>query len=275
MNPIFENQPTTTALAKAKEITLLKRKLEVFQSESINDLKQEIEGKQRNLESFLSSISGKDCPIQTKEYLLGLFSTFDVEKTFIKVYGDIKTVTTKTGEAINTNFSISMSILDLLRKLANYELDLYNIIDESELSSAELADLFRDVFKEDETTDETVIQLFEQTKKRALLLRDRIEALRLEFEDELNKKSCEYDDSIRKQNSKIKALESDLDKRIDNLNKRISEQGLSIHNQKERLQSISKASESSNTKLKKWVILGGILTFTISLIGSVLIHLFL
>jgi hypothetical protein len=275
MNPIFENQPTTTALAKAKEITLLKRKLEVFQSESINDLKQEIEGKQRNLESFLSSISGKDCPIQTKEYLLGLFSTFDVEKTFIKVYGDIKTVTTKTGEAINTNFSISMSILDLLRKLANYELDLYNIIDESELSSAELADLFRDVFKEDETTDETVIQLFEQTKKRALLLRDRIEALRLEFEDELNKKSCEYDDSISKQNSKIKALESDLDKRIDNLNKRISEQGLSIHNQKERLQSISKASESSNTKLKKWVILGGILTFTISLIGSVLIHLFL
>ena len=122
MNPIFENQPTTTALAKAKEITLLKRKLEVFQSESINDLKQEIEGKQRNLESFLSSISGKDCPIQTKEYLLGLFSTFDVEKTFIKVYGDIKTVTTKTGEAINTNFSISISILDLLRNLPTMNL---------------------------------------------------------------------------------------------------------------------------------------------------------
>ena len=127
MNPIFENQPTTTALAKAKETTLLKRKLEVFQSESINDLENEIKAKQQKLESFLPSISGKDCPIQTKEYLLGLFSKLDVEGTFIKVYGDIKTVTTKTGEAINTNFSISRSILDLLRKLANYELDLYKM----------------------------------------------------------------------------------------------------------------------------------------------------
>ena len=88
-------------------------------------------------------------------------------------------------------------------------------------------------------------------------------------------KCNEYNNRINKQNSKIIALESDIGKRIDNLNKRISEQELSIHNQKERLQSISKTSESSNTKLKKWVVLGGVLTFTISLIGSLLIQYFL
>ncbi len=268
MDPIFENQPTLMALAKDKEKTLLKRKLEVFQSENINDLEREIKDKKQKLESFLPSISGKDCPIQTKEYLLGLFEHLDVEGTFIKVYADIKTVTTNTGEAINTNFSISMSILDLLRKLANYELDLYNIIDESELSSAELADLFRDVFKENETTDETVIQLFEQTKKRALLLRDRIEALRNEFQNELNNNYSK----LSQQNS---ALKSEIEKSINNLNKRIGDQSVSIHNQSERLKKVSLTSDSINKKINKWVIFGSILTFALSLLGSFLIYHYL
>lgn len=247
MNPISENQSTALALSNTERMFSLKNKLETFQLQSINELKTDIAIKKSELAISLATISGNECPIKTKEYYISLFNTTDVEQTFKAVYNDFKFVTKVSGNAIHTNFNISMSILDLLKKLANYELDLYNIIDESELTSAELAGLFRDVLKENETTDETVIQLFEQAKKRAFLLRDRIEALRLEFENELNSKI----DSITQQNKE------------------------SISKTNNRIDGLESKSGGTNKKIKTWIILGSVLTLALSLVGSFLIHHYL
>ena len=237
-------------------------------------LEKKIDMDRADLDNSISKIN-TTCPIKRNEYWISLFNSTDVDGTFTAIYNDIIALKNATVNAFQSSFFNSKKTLELLKKIADYEQDLYSIIDESELTSAELSSLFVDTLKDTNIKDETVLQLLQQAKDRALRLKERMDALRQEIENELNNRCNEYNDRINKQNFKINTLESDIDKKIDNLNKRISEQGLSIHNQKERLQSISKTSESSNTQLKKWIILGGVLTFTISFIGSVLIHLFL
>ena len=214
------------------------------------------------------SIINTTCPIKRNEYWISLFNSTDVDGTFTAIYEDIIALKNATVNAFQSSFFTSKETLKLLKKLADYELDLYSIIDESELTSAELSSLFVSALKDTNVKDETVLQLLQQAKDRALRLKERFESFRNEFENKLK-------DSSSKANNRIGKLESETKESINNLNKRIGDQGVSIHNLKEGLKKISTMSDDKNKSTKTWVVLGSVLTFVFSLVGSFLIHHFL
>lgn len=205
------------------------------------------------------------CPIKRKEYWISCFNSTDVKKTFTAIYEDILELKNATVKAFKSSFINSKETLNLLKQLADYELDLYSIIDESELTSAELSSLFVSTLNDTNIKDETVLQLLQQAKDRALRLKERFESFRNEFENELKESSS-------KANNRIGKLESETKESINNLNKRISDQSVSIHNLKEGLK---KVSTMNNGIIKKRIILGAVFTFALSLVGSFLIHYFL
>lgn len=208
-------------------------------------LEKKIDIDKADLDKSINKIN-TTCPIKRNEYWISLFNSTDVDSTFTAIYEDIIALKNATVNAFQSSFFNSKETLKLLKKLADYELDLYAIIDESELTSAELSSLFVSALKDTNIKDETVLQLLQQAKDRALRLKEQMDALRQEVENELNNRYNEYKGLLIKQNSKIDELKTETEVSIKNI-KRIN---------------------------KRFLLYGG-LTIFLSLIGSVLIHLFL
>ena len=208
-------------------------------------LEKKIDIDKADLDKSINKIN-TTCPIKRNEYWISLFNSTDVDSTFTAIYEDIIALKNATVNAFQSSFFNSKETLKLLKKLADYELDLYSIIDESELTSAELSSLFVSALKDTNIKDETVLQLLQQAKDRALRLKEQMDALRQEVENELNNRYNEYKGLLIKQNSKIDELKTETEVSIKNI-KRIN---------------------------KRFLLYGG-LTIFLSLIGSVLIHLFL
>lgn len=230
-------------------------------------LEKKIDQDKKDLYKSINKIN-TTCPIKRNEYWISLFNSTDVDSTFTAIYNDIIALKIATVDAFKSSFINSKETLNLLKRLADYELDLYSIIDESELTSAELSSLFVSTLNDTNIKDETVLQLLQQAKDRALRLKERFESFRNEFENKLK-------DSSSKANNRIDKLETKTKESINNLNKRIGDQGVSIHNLKEGMKKISTLSDDKNKRIKTWVILGSVLTFALSLVGSYLIHHFL
>lgn len=205
-------------------------------------LEKKIDIDKADLDKSINKIN-TTCPIKRNEYWISLFNSTDVDSTFTAIYEDIIALKNATVNAFQSSFFNSKETLKLLKKLADYELDLYSIIDESELTSAELSSLFVSALKDTNIKDETVLQLLQQAKDRALRLKEQMDALRQEVESELNNRYNEYKGLLIKQNSKIDELKTET--------------------------------EVSKKRINKRFLLYGGLTIFLSLIGSVLIHLFL
>ena len=262
----METNSNNTKTSTITKMDAVKKKIEKLNNDC-SWLEQKIKCDEDTLKQSISEIS-TSCPIKTTEYWIKWFDHTDVNGTFIAVYNDIVKFKNATVQAFRDGFYNSTEILSLLRKVADYELDLYRIIDESELTSAELSEMLTVALNDSNTTDDVVVQLLEQAKQRAIRLKERFESFRNEFENELKESSS-------KANNRIDKLKSETENSIGDLNKRIGDQGVSIHNLKERLKKMSTMSDDKNKRTKKWVVLGFVLTFVFSLVGSFLIHHFL
>ena len=153
----------------------------------LNELEEKIKKDKESLENSLEKLEKKKCPIQKNEYLWGLVQKCDWEKSFLAMYEDIKSVSGSSKDAIKVCNDNMISILGLIRILAVYESELYELMDRSELSNAELANILRDICKDADIKDESIIELFEQASNRAYKLRDRINNLRFEMNEKFSK----------------------------------------------------------------------------------------
>lgn len=196
-------------------------------------LEKKIDIDKADLDKSINKIN-TSCPIKRNEYWISLFNSTDVDSTFTAIYGDFIALKNATVNAFQSSFFNSKETLKLLQKLAEYELDLYSIIDESELTSAELSSLFVDTLTDTNIKDETVLRLLQQAKDRALRLKERMDALRNEFNNNLGNNE-----------RRIKVLSEQFDKLTQDVhNKKIDTDNKYSHIEKKLSQTIE---EHTNT----------------------------
>jgi len=144
-----------------------------------------IEVEKRRLDDNLRELNGSFTPIIENEHLWGLFKTNNYKDSIIGVYDRMRKFSQSTFDAINnTNSNLSLT-LDLIKILARTEKDIYEIMDNNNLKIHDIADVIDRICKKNNIKDSKVRDVLEQTFQRSYTLRDRINTLKLNFEERL------------------------------------------------------------------------------------------
>ena len=185
----MNNDNTITVSVPSMERQELEDRIKKFSSlSSCPDFKKitnTIDKQDSALKSNLRDIDSSFSPIVEDEHLWGLFSTNNYKESIVQVYERMKKFSKNALGAIkNTNDNL-ISTLNLLTILARTEKDLYELIDNSELKIQDVTDIIQEICDKNNIKDEKVKNVLEQTFKRSYTLRDRINGLRLQFDERL------------------------------------------------------------------------------------------
>lgn len=158
------------------DIALLQNKVGI----QLKDLSESISKGQDEIKYTLDELGSSNIDIRIKRHWYGSIDKDSVVKSLENVYSNLGGYIVKCGEAIrNTNDNLVRTI-DLIKLLAIVEKDLYEQIDDQNVSSNELKSILLDWFKQQGIKDEDVKELLETSFQRAYTLRDRINVLRHE-----------------------------------------------------------------------------------------------
>lgn len=212
----MNNDNTITVSVPSMERQELEDRIKKFSSlSSFPDFKKitnTIDKQDSALKSNLRDIDSSFSPIVEDEHLWGLFSTNNYKESIVQVYERMKKFSKNALGAIkNTNDNL-ISTLNLLTILARTEKDLYEIIDNSELKIQDVTDIIQEICDKNNIKDEKVKNVLEQTFKRSYTLRDRINGLRLQFDERLAKIDKHFADIQSEYEEKELHLQSIVEK---------------------------------------------------------------
>lgn len=161
--------------------------------EIINRLEQQdtlvkVKGMQDTLRDDLVLLEGKvseidDCnPIKTKKILW--IPSIDKKASFEGLSEQDKEIVVCFKDALSRVNVRIHDIVSLIEQVALFENDLYKIFDEYQTDSNELKQVLHDIFQEKGLTEEEIYKLLDSSFIRARTLRDRINAVRSEQQEE-------------------------------------------------------------------------------------------
>lgn len=189
------------------DIALLQNKIGI----QLKDLSDSISKGQDEIKYTLDELGSSNIDIRIKRHWYGSIDKDSVVKSLENVYSNLGGYIVKCGEAIrNTNDNLVRTI-DLIKLLAIVEKDLYEQIDDQNVSSNELKSILFDWFKQQGIKDEDVKELLETSFQRAYTLRDRINVLR----HECNTKISQALERISILEEKLENASSEIDKLLD------------------------------------------------------------
>lgn len=181
--------------------------------EIINRLEQQdtlvkVKGMQDTLRDDLVLLEGKvseidDCnPIKTKKILW--IPSIDKKASFEGLSEQDKEIVVCFKDALSRVNVRIHDIVSLIEQVALFENDLYKIFDEYQTDSNELKQVLHDIFQEKGLTEEEIYKLLDSSFIRARTLRDRINTVRSEQQEENSRI-----------NAHLNALEQKINKKAD------------------------------------------------------------
>lgn len=154
-----------------------------------NRLKQistKIDKDNEALEECLDEIENLDSSIHI-DSILGIVKRNSVETAISNVYSSLTRYISRCGDAIRASNVNTSNVLKLIKLLTEAEVDLYHLMDDQTIQSNELRILIKEWCQKHGIHDKEVDKLLESSFQRAYTLRDRINDLRKDFYEKIDK----------------------------------------------------------------------------------------
>ena len=158
---------------------------ELIYNPKFQQISEDISNNKTNLKRALTNLEKQDCPLKEDEHLFGLIKSLNTKESFIAFYDKLKELSKTSYNAINSCNKNMEEILELMKILATTERDIYDMIDQNELSVVEISNIIKEICKNANIKDETIEELFNQSFQRSYTLRDRIRQLRNDLENRI------------------------------------------------------------------------------------------
>jgi len=179
-----------------------------------------------------------------------------VEASIYEVYSSLCDYIVKCGDAIRASNGNVSNILELIQLLTAAEVDLYHLMDNQAIESNELRILIKEWCKKHGIHDDEVDKLLESSFQRAYTLRDRINDLRKDFYEKIDKNNehirelqshySDYQAKIQEAtDSAILSLRASAEKKMHDIDNQ------SIEKQKELQKSFDIFSSNANKEIER------------------------
>jgi len=179
------NTESTVIIPEKKGKTVIPVSLKV--AKKLNEISKKIESDNSKLEDCLDEIQNAEPTIDIGSYLGVIVKKSDVEASIYEVYSSLCDYIVKCGDAIRASNGNVSNILELIQLLTAAEVDLYHLMDNQAIESNELRILIKEWCKKHGIHDDEVDKLLESSFQRAYTLRDRINDLRKDFYEKIDK----------------------------------------------------------------------------------------
>lgn len=179
------NTESTVIIPEKKGKTVIPVSLKV--AKKLNEISKKIESDNSKLEDCLYEIQNAEPTIDIGSYLGVIVKKSDVEASIYEVYSSLCDYIVKCGDAIRASNGNVSNILELIQLLTAAEVDLYHLMDNQAIESNELRILIKEWCKKHGIHDDEVDKLLESSFQRAYTLRDRINDLRKDFYEKIDK----------------------------------------------------------------------------------------
>lgn len=156
-------------------------------AKKISDISSQIEDDKGQLKYYLNKIKNTKSNVEIGSYIGFVPKKDDIVESISEVYSTFREYILTCGNAIRSANGNISNLLELIQLLATAEADIYNLIDDQSLASNELRVLIKDWCKEHGIHDEEVDKLLESSFQRAYTLRDRINDLRKDLYEKIDK----------------------------------------------------------------------------------------
>lgn len=177
---------------------------ELIYNPKFQEISKDISDNKTNLRRALTDLEKQDCPLKEDEHLFGLIKSLNTKESLIALYDKLKELSKTSYNAINSCNKNMEEILGLMKILATTERDIYDMIDQNELSVVEISNIIKEICKNADIKDETIEELFNQSFQRSYTLRDRIRQLRNDLENRIDQLELKftYFDQVVENNKK-------------------------------------------------------------------------
>ena len=223
-----------------------------------NRLKQistKIDKDNEALEECLDEIENLDSSIHI-DSILGIVKRNSVETAISNVYSSLTRYISRCGDAIRASNVNTSNVLKLIKLLTEAEVDLYHLMDNQAIESNELRILIKEWCKKHGIHDDEVDKLLESSFQRAYTLRDRINDLRKDFYEKIDKNNeqirelqshySDYQAKIQEAtDSAILSLRASAEKKMHDIDNQ------SIEKQKELQKSFDIFSSNANKEIER------------------------
>ena len=248
------NTESTVIIPEKKGKTVIPVSLKV--AKKLNEISKKIESDNSELEDCLDEIQNAEPTIDIGSYLGVIVKKSDVEASIYEVYSSLCDYIVKCGDAIRASNGNVSNILELIQLLTAAEVDLYHLMDNQAIESNELRILIKEWCKKHGIHDDEVDKLLESSFQRAYTLRDRINDLRKDFYEKIDK----YNEQIRELQSHYSDYQAKIQEATDSaiLSLRASAEkkmhdidNQSIEKQKELQKSFDIFSSNANKEIER------------------------
>lgn len=185
---------------------ILITKINSLDKKRFDEISKKIEINFKTVQENYNELENVASPVVEKEYLGGLIKTTDLEKSLDKLLSIIQGVAKCTLGAFKANGENLEAILDLMKVLVSIENDLYKQLEDSDCSKENIANILHDLCSQYNIDSDAIEGLFEQSFKRTITLRARINDLRGEVFERISKYEDKFehlDETIQEKEEKF------------------------------------------------------------------------
>lgn len=188
------------------ERRILESKIKFLDKNKFIELNDKINSSYKDIQDKYGKIKKVASPVVKNEYLCGLIKSTDVEKSLEGLLDTIKGLAECTLGAFQANGKNLSAILELMKISVSIESGLYKLLDDSECSKENIANLLHDFCAQYNIDSSAIEGLFEQSFNRTLTLRARINDLREELLERISK----YEDRFEHLDETIQQKEGEF-----------------------------------------------------------------
>lgn len=153
----------------------------------IDEISKKIKNSSKEFQERCRGLNDIASPVVENEYLWGLIKTTDIEKSLDGLLTVIQGLAQCTLGAFKANSENLEAILKLMKMLASIENDLYKLLEDSDCSKENIANLLHDLCSQYNIDSNAIQGLFEQSFNRTITLRKKINNLRIEVFEHIAK----------------------------------------------------------------------------------------
>lgn len=188
------------------ERRILESKIKFLDKNKFIELNDKINSSYKDIQDKYDKLKEVASPVVKNEYLCGLIKSTDVEKSLEGLLDTIKGLAECTLGAFQANGKNLSAILELMKISVSIESGLYKLLDDSECSKENIANLLHDFCAQYNIDSSAIEGLFEQSFNRTLTLRARINDLREELLERISK----YEDRFEHLDETIQQKEEEF-----------------------------------------------------------------
>jgi hypothetical protein len=192
-------------------------------SKGLKYINDKIAFENQALRNCLEDITKTPPTIDIKRNFIGQLTKDSVEKSLCEGYSSLCGFVLKCGNAVQSSNGNINNVLVLLKLLTAAEVDLYRLMDNQSIQNNELRELIIEWCRIHGIHDKDVDKLIESSFQRAYTLRDRINNLRNDFNEKLEKETQETEKFKKEQKDILEAMHKEQEESLNRIEKHLND----------------------------------------------------